>query len=184
MNSITIRNVCMPYQTGVLALDTINITVTAPKILFLDEPTVGMNAFSRKAMWECIMKIKDTFGTTIVLTTHYLEEAEALSDTICIIDQGTKEELATIIEKLYLSLTVEKTSDIRKTEKIIHIYYPTHSVIQKDLQILLENRNLDSISILQLLQKNNIQLSSMGIVKPTLEDIFFEILRKKEGVTI
>lgn len=59
-----------------------------PKILFLDEPTVGMDIQSRMAMWQMLKKIRDNFGTTIFLTTHYLEEADGLSDTICIMKDG------------------------------------------------------------------------------------------------
>lgn len=54
-----------------------------PKILFLDEPTVGMDIQSRIAMWDMMKKIRDGFGTTIFLTTHYLEEADSLSDNVC-----------------------------------------------------------------------------------------------------
>ena len=60
--------------------------VSSPKILFLDEPTVGMDVDSRKSMWDMLLKIRDEYGTTIFLTTHYLEEAEQLSDNICIMD--------------------------------------------------------------------------------------------------
>ncbi len=59
-----------------------------PKILFLDEPTVGMDIQSRMAMWQMLKKIRDNFSTTIFLTTHYLEEADNLSTTICIMKEG------------------------------------------------------------------------------------------------
>ncbi len=62
--------------------------VSIPKILFLDEPTVGMDAPSRKAMWKILLKIRAEYGTTIFLTTHYLEEADQLSDTICVMKDG------------------------------------------------------------------------------------------------
>lgn len=62
--------------------------MSAPEILFLDEPTVGMDVQSRISMWEMLRKIRDDFGTTIFLTTHYLEEADNLSDTICIMKDG------------------------------------------------------------------------------------------------
>ena len=59
-----------------------------PMILFLDEPTVGMDIQSRMAMWDMVRKIRDDFGTTIFLTTHYLEEADNLSNTVCIMKEG------------------------------------------------------------------------------------------------
>lgn len=59
-----------------------------PRILFLDEPTVGMDIQSRMAMWDMMRKIRGDFATTIFLTTHYLEEADQLSDAICIMKDG------------------------------------------------------------------------------------------------
>ncbi|MDO5717298.1 MAG: ABC transporter ATP-binding protein [Tissierellia bacterium] len=59
-----------------------------PKILFLDEPTTGMDIASRMSLWSTIEEIRDEFNTTIVLTTHYLEEAEQLSDQIAILQKG------------------------------------------------------------------------------------------------
>ena len=62
--------------------------ISYPKILFLDEPTVGIDIYSRKTIWEMLKRIKDEYGTTIFLTTHYLEEAQELSDYICIMKNG------------------------------------------------------------------------------------------------
>ncbi|MDU2662850.1 MAG: ATP-binding cassette domain-containing protein, partial [Clostridioides difficile] len=77
------------YSGGVKRrLDIAMNMVSSPKILFLDEPTVGMDVDSRKSMWDMLLKIRDEYGTTIFLTTHYLEEAEQLSDNICIMKNG------------------------------------------------------------------------------------------------
>ncbi|RCX11355.1 ABC-2 type transport system ATP-binding protein, partial [Anaerobacterium chartisolvens] len=77
------------YSGGIKRrLDVAMSMMSYPKILFLDEPTVGMDIESRKAMWEVVKTIKTEFGTTIFLTTHYLDEAEMLSDTVCIMDNG------------------------------------------------------------------------------------------------
>ncbi|MGL6022583.1 MAG: ABC transporter ATP-binding protein, partial [Chitinophagaceae bacterium] len=59
-----------------------------PKIIFLDEPTTGLDPHARRSLWQLIQQIRNE-GATIVLTTHYLEEAEFLCDTVGIIDQGT-----------------------------------------------------------------------------------------------
>lgn len=65
--------------------------MSEPEILFLDEPTVGMDIQSRMAMWEMLGKIREEFGTTVFLTTHYLEEADSLSDTVCIMKDGRRQ---------------------------------------------------------------------------------------------
>ena len=77
------------YSGGIKRrLDIAMNMITNPKILFLDEPTVGMDIQSRKMMWDMVRKIRNEFGTTIFLTTHYLEEADNLSDTVCIMKEG------------------------------------------------------------------------------------------------
>ncbi|WP_379135359.1 ABC transporter ATP-binding protein [Paenibacillus sp. sgz500958] len=62
--------------------------VSDPRIIFLDEPTTGLDPQARRNIWDIILKLK-SLGTTIILTTHYMEEAEKLSDRVCIVDQGT-----------------------------------------------------------------------------------------------
>jgi ABC-type multidrug transport system ATPase subunit len=62
--------------------------VHSPKILFLDEPTTGLDPVSRTAVWEMIVKLKETASLTILLTTHYMDEADNLCDRIAIVDHG------------------------------------------------------------------------------------------------
>lgn len=71
-------------------LDVAMSMLSGPRILFLDEPTVGMDIQSRHIMWDTLERLKKEFGTTIFLTTHYLEEADHLSDTICFIADGRR----------------------------------------------------------------------------------------------
>jgi len=68
-------------------LEIIRSLMHKPKVLFLDEPTTGLDPVSRKNLWEYLKDIRKKTGTTIFLTTHYLEEAEG-SDYVCIIDNG------------------------------------------------------------------------------------------------
>ena len=90
------------YSGGMLRqLNLIVALISDPSILFLDEPTVGMDARVRRATWEFINSLKDT-NKTVVLTTHYIEEAEALCDRVAIIDFGKLVALGTpkeLIEK-------------------------------------------------------------------------------------
>ena len=83
------------YSGGMLRkLNLIMALISDPKIAFLDEPTVGMDPLARRKTWEFIGSLKDQ-NKTIVLTTHYIEEAEALSDRVGIIDYGKLIELGT-----------------------------------------------------------------------------------------
>lgn len=93
--------------------------MTEPEILFLDEPTVGMDVKSRMDLWHMIREIREKLGTTVFFTTHNLEEAERLSDRICIMKegkevvQGTPDELQTFysqgkeikLEDIFLQIT-------------------------------------------------------------------------------
>jgi ABC-2 type transport system ATP-binding protein len=93
-----------------------------PKILFLDEPTLGLDTQTRNLLWDYVKKLRDSAGTTIFFTTHYLDEAEAVADRIAIIDRGkiiatgTSKQLAKqtgtqTLEEAYLELTGREVRD-------------------------------------------------------------------------
>ena len=63
-------------------------TLHRPHVLFLDEPTVGLDPMARDAVWEHLTELRTNYGTTIFLTTHYMDEAEALCDRIAIMHLG------------------------------------------------------------------------------------------------
>jgi ABC-2 type transport system ATP-binding protein len=68
-------------------LEIVRSLIHTPTVLFLDEPTQGLDAVSRRDLWDYINKVRTEYGTTVFLTTHYLDEAEK-TDTVCIIDKG------------------------------------------------------------------------------------------------
>ena len=77
------------YSGGMIRrLEIAQTLIHRPLVLFLDEPTVGLDPVARRAVWEQIRTIRDQDGTTIVLTTHYMEEAEELCDTVAIMHRG------------------------------------------------------------------------------------------------
>jgi ABC-2 type transport system ATP-binding protein len=93
-----------------------------PKILFLDEPTLGLDTQTRNLLWEYVRKLRDSEGMTIFFTTHYLDEAEEVADRIAIIDHGkivatgTTKQLAkktgtNSLEEAYLELTGRTVRD-------------------------------------------------------------------------
>ena len=93
--------------------------IHSPSIVVLDEPTVGLDPAIRRQLWECIKSLKEV-GVTIILTTHYLEEAELLSDRVCILDKGKillidkpqnlKQQFSKQnLEEVFLHLTQEET---------------------------------------------------------------------------
>ncbi|HKO64190.1 MAG TPA: ATP-binding cassette domain-containing protein, partial [Candidatus Nitrosocosmicus sp.] len=77
------------FSTGMKKkLEIIMALLHEPKVLFMDEPTIGLDASSRRLLWRLIRKINEQYGVTILLTTHYIEEADALCDDIAIINNG------------------------------------------------------------------------------------------------
>ena len=96
-----------------------------PKILFLDEPTAGVDVELRKEMWEVVDKLRKT-GVTIILTTHYIEEAEAIADRVGVINQGEiilVEEKKELLKKMgQKTLTIELQERIEEIPKSLEIY--------------------------------------------------------------
>ncbi|MFE6466878.1 ABC transporter ATP-binding protein, partial [Bacillus subtilis] len=69
-------------------LDLAMTLVGSPRVIFLDEPTTGLDPGSRAGLWELVRRLRDEHGTTVFLTTHYLDEADALSDRLVVVDRG------------------------------------------------------------------------------------------------
>ena len=146
-----------------------------PKILFLDEPTTGMDISSRNRLWSGIKRMKDELKTTIILTTHYLEEAEKLSDTICIINdgsvvkQGSVENLKKILNRKKI---VIKT--LGYCEEIINILKKTYNVKYegRTVEVLTKDPELEILRIAKIFCDRKHQFSSISVVESNLEDIF------------
>jgi len=172
------------YSGGVKRrLDIAMNMVSMPKILFLDEPTVGMDIISRKAMWKIMHKIKDNFKTTIFLTTHYLEEADALSDTICIMKEGhqlidgTPDNLKQYTKQNILRIGF---SNKEKTKNCANILSKTHilpSMKVRENSILGDSgddrKTFESIN--KWLLDHSFDFESIEIIKPSLEDVFLKL---------
>ncbi len=148
-----------------------------PKILFLDEPTIGLDPHSRRTIWEYIRKIKEENNTTIILTTHYMEEAEKLADRVGIINKGEiialdsvenlkkkiGDEILIIEGELNLE-ALKKLSFIKSIERINERFFITSKEITKNLNEILKHiKNIKDIEIR----------------KTSLEDVFLKLTGKK-----
>lgn len=163
--------------------------MSSPKILFLDEPTVGMDVDARRKMWRMIHKIKEELGTTIFLTTHYLEEAETLSDTICIMKegkeviQGNSKQLKKYLNqkaiKISLSSLQESISlqELMKKTDIDNLY-------TRDENLYIQDTSFDITYYMKWLLEHQIPIQGIEIVEPTIEDIFIKIIHQKEEFTV
>ena len=176
------------YSGGIKRrLDIAMNMVSYPQILFLDEPTVGMDISSRKAMWEIIKKIQSDFKTTLFLTTHYLEEADQLSDTICIMKegqmlmQGTPERLKQYIKQNILRIGFSDAVKAKTCERILSETQLLSSIDLRKNSIFTtigdDKKQFEKIN-LWLLEKA-IPFEALEIVSPSLEDVFLKLTGAK-----
>ncbi len=147
-----------------------------PKVLFLDEPTLGLDPQTRKHVWDYIIKLKNDYNMTIFLTTHYMEEADELCDRIAIIDHGKIIALDTP-KKLKDGLggdTIILDVDDKNIEKALKI---CKNAKRFDGQIILsvENAGKEIGKVLSKCKKNNIDVIEANIRKPTLNDVFLKL---------
>lgn len=177
------------YSGGVKRrLDIAMNMVSSPKILFLDEPTVGMDAISRKAMWEMLLKIRDEYKTTIFLTTHYLEEADQLSNNICImkngreIVQGTPNSLRSYIRQDMISIAFSSIKDAKKyRDKVNSMEFVNFADIRgSSLFIGVKDSRAAFTGINKWLLNHDAKFDAIEIVEPSLEDVFLALMNSGE----
>jgi ABC-2 type transport system ATP-binding protein len=157
-----------------------------PKILFLDEPTVGMDIQSRMAMWDMMKKIKNDFGTTIFLTTHYLEEADQLSDTICIIKDGKKviqgmpHALRDYLRQDMLKISFETEEEAKTCFKELKDLVTLKVMDLRHDKIIISSQNsrADLEKVNRWLLDQSITFIGIEIMQPTLEDVFIRLTGK------
>jgi ABC-2 type transport system ATP-binding protein len=151
--------------------------MTRPAVLFLDEPTLGLDPQSRLRVWDYIRQVNRE-GTTIFLTTHYMDEADSLSDRISIIDHGriivtgTSEELKNALgeDMIYL-----ETGDDARTAGVLRNLPEVRDVKPslRGLSVTLMNEGSKTLPIiLDLLKGEGIGIRSANLKKPTLDDVF------------
>lgn len=179
------------YSGGVKRrLDIALNMMTKPTILFLDEPTTGMDITSRKEMWKMMKQIRDEFGTTIFLTTHYLEEAEQLSDTICIMKdgkvvvQGTPQTLRKLIHQRLYRIRFQDKQDMHACINVMREFLSEVKITQEEEALLFDAQDTPmSVPILaQFLNEQHLAFCGLEVVQPTIEDVFVRLTTTQEDV--
>ena len=157
-----------------------------PKILFLDEPTASVDVELRKDMWGIIKKLKE-HGVTIILTTHYIEEAEEIAERVGIINHGKiiiVDEKEKLIKKLGQKiLKIELTEPINNIPVELNKY---NLVIDKTKKILtytydINNNKTGITSLLYEIKKQGIYLKDLSTEQSSLESIFLNLLKESEN---
>jgi ABC-2 type transport system ATP-binding protein len=161
--------------------------VHTPALIFLDEPTTGLDPQSRAEVWRHIRGLRDRHGTAVFLTTHYLDEADALCDRILIIDQGriigegTPEDL-----KRRLSgdiVTVEIDGDAGRAREALTTLTAVRNVRVEDrtLRITVEHGDRILIELTRALDTQGVRPRSIRLTRPTLDDVFLAVTAREAG---
>lgn len=156
--------------------------VHEPRLLFLDEPTTGLDPQSRARLWDEVRNLKDA-GTTVFLTTHYLEEADALCDRLAIIDdgrvvaRGTPEELKRQISG---DVVILDFGEDAKSPSVARELLDEQTFIRgleehgQDLRLYVERGEESLGAILRLLDDGGVSPAAASLARPTLDDVFLE----------
>ena len=153
-----------------------------PAVLFLDEPTLGLDPQTRNHLWQYIATLNKEHGITIILTTHYMEEADRLCNRIAIIDHGKIIALdtpANLKDGIGGDVVTIKSSDPAAIVSALN--EPWVSRIEQhngQVTISLQNAELHVSTIVTLLNRKEIAIESISIHKPTLEDVFLSFTGK------
>ena len=154
--------------------------VHSPKIFFLDEPTTGLDPVSRVAVWEMLTKIKNSRDLTILITTHYMDEADRLCDRIAIVDHGRLVALdspialkgsvpgSNVIEAQFVNTPANWEDELHKLEDVTSV----QSQAANMYRILTSNGSKTTTELVELAVRQNVQVKSLSVQNTTLDDVF------------
>jgi ABC-2 type transport system ATP-binding protein len=157
--------------------------INRPKVLFLDEPTLGLDVQTRAATWNYVKMLKKEFGMTLFLTTHYLEEADALCDRIAIIDHGkivvigTPTDLKDSLGGDIITLSIQKDTEITELiSKLEHV----KEVRKENGGYIIKTASGEATAplIIEALRKNGHVVTKLSLAKPSLNDVYLQYTGK------
>ncbi len=154
-----------------------------PRLIFLDEPTTGLDPQSRSNLWDHIRSLRDEHGVTVFLTTHYLEEADLLCDRILVMDngsivaEGTPDELKRKVSGDTVTVTVADATRVATAADVAGRQPGAHDVHVDGGEIRFRVPQGDTAlpALLRDLDEVGVTLSSMAVHRPTLDDVFLTL---------
>jgi|SRR5690625_307080 len=156
-----------------------------PKILFLDEPTTGLDPQNRANLWQHIKKLRDN-GTTVFLTTHYLEEADALSDQLIILDhgkivaEGTPMDLKKKVSGEAISIELKDLKDAAQMKRLFN-HLAIDNVIEADNKFTVYTPDGEKLvaHIFKYSKEHHLELTNISLSMPSLNDVFLTLTGKE-----
>jgi ABC-2 type transport system ATP-binding protein len=161
-------------------LDLAASLIATPPILFLDEPTTGLDPRSRLTMWKVIEELRKAH-VTILLTTQYLDEADKLADRIAVLDhgkiiaEGTAGELKDRVGKERLEIALRSDADFAKAGKVITGESVQTNVANRTVSVATGGTVAEVKRVLDRMEEHKIEIEALSLHKPTLDDVFLEL---------
>jgi daunorubicin resistance ABC transporter ATP-binding subunit len=161
-------------------IDIATALIMQPKILFLDEPTTGLDPQSRRALWNEIRRLRED-GATVFLTTQYLEEADELADKIAILNRGTIEALGTADElksqfgNTTIKVHLTDSSDVRKLRPLVSEGASLDVDERGTTAVITLTATDNSWDLLGQIHATEIPVVSVSVREPSLEDVFVKL---------
>jgi ABC-2 type transport system ATP-binding protein len=151
-----------------------------PEILFLDEPTTGLDPQSRTALWEEVARLTKQEGMTVFLTTQYLEEADQIADRVGIIDRGrivaedTPEALKAEIGRPTIEAKPLKAGELRAVEEVLSRFGESVAADAESSAVRLDHGAGDLADVVRALDEAGLRVANLQLNQPTLDDVFLE----------
>ena len=164
-------------------LDLAASLIGRPNVLFLDEPTTGLDPRSRQGMWEVIEDLISE-GTTVLLTTQYLEEADQLANRIVVLDhgnviaKGTSNELKSQVGGDRIEIVVESVGDVSNAAALIQEFGSAPAITEdltKTILLPVAGGSTAIVNIVRKLDENKISIADIALRRPTLDDVFLSL---------
>ena len=152
-----------------------------PEILYLDEPTTGLDPSYREILWKEVLRLNKELGTTVFLTTHYMEEPERFSDRVAIYNKGKINAIGTVDElrklvpsETIVSISIEEGINQEMADEITRLSLIKKIVIKDDKTFLVYAENGKSVlnELLLWVENKQLHLENINLSSTTLDDIF------------
>lgn len=170
------------YSGGMMRrLEIAQALVNRPRILFLDEPSIGLDPYSKRQLWDSVKQLNTEFGTTMVITTHDMEEADELCGRVAIMDDGkiavmgTPAQLKESVGGDVVTVKLSQPADVKLPAELGTIV----QIDERTVQLLVQNGDEAVPRIVEFLAGEQIRAESVSINRPTLDDVFMKYAKKR-----
>ncbi|HEY0195657.1 MAG TPA: ATP-binding cassette domain-containing protein [Kofleriaceae bacterium] len=151
-----------------------------PRLVFLDEPSTGLDPQSRANLWSHIRSLRDHKNVTILLTTHYLDEADAMCDRILIIDQGkivAEGTPAELKRRISGELVTFEVADTARAMEVLSARSEVRdaTAVERGLRVTVDRGDTQALPLMRALDEAGITVSSLLVARPSLDDVFLTL---------